>query len=100
MYIKRIEKTTANGANHSTDNHKRSGVANLRQRGTLEYTCQREHENEREIVDAGADGAGVVDGLKVDGEVVEDIEVGAGEEELEEAACPYPAEFELINVSK
>lgn len=38
--------------------------------------------------------------MEVDGEVVEDCEVGVGEEELEDAACPDPSFGELLNVSR
>jgi len=54
----------------------------------LDDSSESQRDDESEHADARVDGGGGVDALEVDGEVVEEDEVGAAEEEHVEGAYP------------
>lgn len=58
----------------------------LRDEGTRGDHADGHGDDERDVVDAGHDGADVADALEVDGQVVQDHEVAAGEEAREQRA--------------
>ncbi len=84
----RVEEPQGHGRHHGTAYHDGHGVARLHHHGATDQGEDGRRKDQGKIVDAGLDGADALDTLEVDGQVVQQHDVGAEEEELERRRGP------------
>jgi hypothetical protein len=90
-----VKQTTADGTERAADEPEQRHDADLCEREALRDGRKGERDDQGQHADAGADRVGIMDGLEVEREVVEDDEVGAREEDHEESAGPDVSLCEL-----
>jgi len=86
--IKGIHQPCTYRCNRTTNDPEKRHDADFRQCKALDDGGESQRDDQSEHSNARVDGGGRVDGLEVDGEVVEEDEVGAAEEEHVEGAYP------------
>jgi hypothetical protein len=83
-----VEQAAANSTERAADEPENGDDADLREGKALRNSCETKRDDQGQHTNTRADRVCVVDALEVDWQVVEDNEVGAGEEDHEECAGP------------
>lgn len=96
ILIHGVEQPARDGCNGSAEDPEQGHNADGHEREALNDHGDGQGDDHGEHADAGVYGGGVVDGLEVDGEVVEDDEVGASEAEHVGGAGPDVMFSELV----
>ena len=92
--VKRVEQTRPNRTKRRANRHRRCGVARLRHNNAAEEDEDAGGDDHGQVMDARLDSVHPLDALEVNREVVEEEEIAAGEEELEDPTRPDRAAFE------